>query len=126
MADRILLVMALIDGTPVAGALNFIGSEALYGRYWGAVIDKPFLHFELCYYQAIDAAIALGLDRVEAGAQGGHKLARGYEPVRTTSAHFIAHEGFRSAVADFLERERQGVAQDQLWLGERTPFRKEG
>ena len=87
-------------------------------------MDKPFLHFELCYYQAIDAAIARGLARVEAGAQGGHKLARGYEPVQTLSAHYIAHPGFRSAVADFLERERAGIAQDQLYLGERTPFKK--
>jgi len=124
MADQILLLLAFMDGTPIAGALNFIGSEALYGRYWGAVVDKPFLHFELCYYQAIDAAIAMGLKRVEAGAQGGHKLARGYEPVRTISAHFIVNEGFREAVSDFLRRERAGVAQDQLWLGERTPFRK--
>jgi len=124
MADKVLLVMAFIEGQPVAGALNFIGSEALYGRYWGAVVDKPFLHFELCYYQAIDAAIALGLKRVEAGAQGQHKLARGYKPVPTWSAHYITDPGFRSAVADFLERERRGVAQEQLWLGERTPFRK--
>ena len=124
MADRILLVMAYADGQAVAGALNFIGADALYGRYWGALVDKPFLHFELCYYQAIDAAIALGLGRVEAGAQGQHKLARGYEPVRTWSAHHIADPRFRAAVADFLERERTGVAQDQLWLGERTPFRK--
>jgi len=125
MADRIVLVLAFLDGEPVAGALNFIGADALYGRYWGALIDKRFLHFELCYYQAIDAAIALGLNRVEAGAQGGHKLARGYEPVRTFSAHYIVHEGFREAVADFLERERTGVSQDQLYLGTRTPFRKE-
>lgn len=124
MATRILLVLAFIDGAPVAGALNFIGSEALYGRYWGAAVDKPFLHFELCYYQAIDAAIALGLSRVEAGAQGGHKLARGYEPVRTVSAHHIVHEGLREAIADFLKRERAGIAQDQMWLGGRTPFRK--
>lgn len=124
MADRILLVLALIDGTPVAGALNFVGADALYGRYWGAVVDKPFLHFELCYYQAIDAAIRLGLKRVEAGAQGGHKLARGYAPVRTFSAHHIVHEGFRGAVADFLRRETAGIAQDQIHLGERTPFRK--
>lgn len=124
MGGRILLVLAFIEGHPVAGALNFIGADALYGRYWGADIDKPFLHFELCYYQAIDAALALGLDRVEAGAQGGHKLARGYEPVRTVSAHYIAHEGFREAVAEFLARERQGIAQDQLYLGARTPFRK--
>ena len=124
MADRILLLLAFTGGRPFAGALNFIGRDALYGRYWGALADKPFLHFELCYYQAIDAAIALGLKRVEAGAQGGHKLARGYEPVRTISAHHIVHEGFREAIADFLERERQGVVQDQLYLGERTPFRK--
>ena len=124
MADRILLVLAFARGEAIAGALNFIGGEALYGRYWGSIVDKPFLHFELCYYQAIDAAIALGLQRVEAGAQGQHKLARGYEPVQTWSAHYIANPGFRSAVGDFLERERAGVAQDQMWLGERTPFRK--
>jgi len=125
MADKVLLVLAFSEGTPIAGALNFIGGQALYGRYWGAVVDKPFLHFELCYYQAIDAAIELGLARVEAGAQGGHKLARGYEPVRTWSAHWIADPGFRAAVADFLERERSGVAQDQLYLAGRTPFRKD-
>ena len=124
LADRILLVLAYLGGEPVAGALNFIGADALYGRYWGAVIDKPFLHFELCYYQAIDAAIARGLARVEAGAQGQHKLARGYEPARTWSAHFIAHQGFRAAVADFLQRERAGVEAERMWLGERTPFRK--
>jgi len=124
MGDRIALVLAFVDDEPVAGALNFIGAHTLFGRYWGAVVDKPFLHFELCYYQAIDLAIALGLERVEAGAQGGHKLARGYEPVRTTSAHYIAHPGFREAVGDFLERERKGIAQDQFWLGERLPFRK--
>lgn len=124
MADRIALVLAFMDGQAVAGALNFIGAHTLFGRYWGTLIDHPFLHFELCYYQAIDLAIALRLDRVEAGAQGGHKLARGYEPVRTTSAHFIAHPGFREAVSEFLERERKGVAQEQFWLGERLPFRK--
>lgn len=125
MADRIVLVLAFIDGDPVAGALNFVGADSLFGRYWGTVIDKPFLHFELCYYQAIDAAIERGLARVEAGAQGGHKLARGYEPVTTFSAHYIPHEGFRDAVADFLRRERQGVSHDRVYLGERTPFRKE-
>jgi predicted N-acyltransferase len=126
MADQILLVLAFDQGEPVAGALNFIGGDALYGRYWGALVDKPFLHFELCYYQAIDAAIALGLSRVEAGAQGGHKLARGYEPVSTLSAHYIVHAGFREAIADFLVRERQGVEQDREWLGEKTPFKKDG
>lgn len=126
MADKILMVLAFDeDGEAIAGALNFIGTEALYGRYWGARVDKPFLHFELCYYQAIDAAIALGLSRVEAGAQGGHKLARGYAPVRTVSAHYIVHEGLRAAIADYLEQERAGIAQDQLALGDRTPFRKD-
>ncbi len=126
MGERIALVLAYLDGEPVAGALNFIGRDALYGRYWGALIEKPFLHFELCYYQAIDLAIRLGLPRVEAGAQGGHKLARGYEPVQTWSAHYIVHPGFRTAVEEFLERERAGVAQDQNYLAERTPFRKGG
>jgi uncharacterized protein len=124
MAQSILLVLACIEDTPIAGALNFIGADALYGRYWGARLDKPFLHFELCYYQAIDAAIALGLKRVEAGAQGGHKLARGYVPVQTWSAHHVAHPGFREAVADFLRRERAGVEANQLHLGEHTPYRK--
>ena len=124
MADRLLLVLALQEGQPVAGALNFIGGDALYGRYWGCSRDIRFLHFELCYYQAIDAAIELGLSRVEAGAQGGHKLARGYEPVETISAHWIADPGFREAVADFLERERAGVAADRNYLQARTPFRK--
>jgi predicted N-acyltransferase len=125
MGDKVLLVLAYERGAPIAGALNFIGADALYGRYWGCTRDKPYLHFELCYYQAIDAAIARGLKRVEAGAQGSHKLARGYEPVRTWSAHWIADAGFREAVADFLEREREGVAQESLWLGTRTPFRKD-
>jgi predicted N-acyltransferase len=124
MGDRLLLVLALREGQPVAGALNFIGGGALYGRYWGCSRDIRFLHFELCYYQAIDAAIELGLSRVEAGAQGGHKLARGYEPVETISAHWIADPGFREAVADFLERERAGVAADRNYLQARTPFRK--
>ena len=124
MGEQIALILASRDGQPIAGALNFIGSDVLYGRYWGALEDKPFLHFELCYYQAIDLAIALGLSRVEAGAQGGHKLARGYEPVQTWSAHFIAHPGFREAVAEFLERERAGIAQDQNYLAARSPFKK--
>ena len=124
MGERIALILACQDGQPIAGALNFIGPDALYGRYWGALVDKPFLHFELCYYQAIDLAIRLGLPRVEAGAQGGHKLARGYEPVQTWSAHWIADPGFRAAVADFLERERAGVAADQNHLAAHSPFRK--
>jgi predicted N-acyltransferase len=125
LGERVLLILAYAEGRPIAGALNFIGGDALYGRYWGALADKPFLHFELCYYQAIHAAIALGLSRVEAGAQGGHKLARGYEPVQTWSAHYIVKDGFREAVAEFLERERSGIAAEQLYLGARAPFRKE-
>ena len=124
MAESILLLLAFMDGKPIAGALNFIGERALYGRYWGCVLDKPFLHFELCYYRAIEEAIARGLATVEAGAQGGHKLARGYEPVETWSAHWLANPRFRDAVADFLERERRGVSTDRLLLGQHTPFRK--
>jgi len=124
LADKILLILALRDGRPIAGALNLIGADTLYGRYWGCVEDVPFLHFELCYYQAIDFAIAHGLRRVEAGAQGGHKLARGYKPVRTWSAHYIADDNFRAAVNRFLVQERQAVGADREWLGERTPFRK--
>ena len=124
MGDAILMILALKDGEPIAGALNFIGGDAIYGRYWGCSEDRRFLHFELCYYQAIDAAIERGLNRVEAGAQGGHKLARGYEPVTTWSAHWIADPGFRDAVAEFLEREREGIQVDQMYLGERTPFKK--
>ncbi len=119
-----LLFLALQGGEPIAGAMNVIGHDALYGRYWGCTREVRFLHFELSYYQAIDAAIELGLARVEAGAQGGHKLARGYEPVRTTSAHWIADPGFRAVIADFLDRERAGVAADANYLETRTPFRK--
>lgn len=124
MPDRVLLVLACRDGVPIAGALNLIGADTLYGRYWGAIEEVPFLHFELCYYQAIDAAIARGLQTVEAGAQGSHKLARGYEPVATWSAHFIPDPGFRAAVADYLERERVAVAREIEFLGEMTPFRR--
>jgi len=125
MGDQVILLLAYDEiGKPVAGALNFAGEEALFGRYWGCLVDKPFLHFELCYYRAIDIAIELGLKRVEAGAQGGHKLARGYEPTSTVSMHYIADPRFRAAVADFLAHERRGIEMDQLQLGRRTPFRK--
>jgi uncharacterized protein len=124
MADRIMLVLAKREGRTIAGALNFIGGDALFGRYWGCAEDVPFLHFELCYYQAIDAAIRLGLARVEAGAQGEHKLARGYVPVATVSAHYIADPGFREAVSDFLVRERRAVEREIEFLGEMGPFKK--
>lgn len=124
MAERVLLMLALRGGRPIAGALNMIGADTLYGRYWGAEEEVPFLHFELCYYQAIDAAIALGLNRVEAGAQGSHKLARGYRPVPTWSAHFIPDAGFRRAVADFLKRESLAVEADRHHLDAHAPFRK--
>jgi uncharacterized protein len=124
MADKVLLILALRNGQPIAGALNLIGGDALYGRYWGCTDDVPFLHFELCYYQAIDAAIAHGLSRVEAGAQGEHKLARGYVPVPTWSAHYIPDPGFRNAIEDFLERERRAVEREIEFLGEMGPFRK--
>jgi predicted N-acyltransferase len=124
MGDKVLLLLAFHDGQPIAGALNLIGENALYGRYWGCSVDKPFLHFELCYYRAIDAAIERGLKWVEAGAQGGHKLVRGYEPVATTSYHYIADPGFRKAIKDYLDQERRGIAMEQLQLAQRTPFRK--
>lgn len=124
MADQVLLVLAERDRRPIAGALNLIGADTLYGRYWGCTEDVPFLHFELCYYQAIDAAIARGLATVEAGAQGEHKLARGYEPTPTWSAHYIPDPAFRHAVADFLAREREAVAADRDFLAEMVPFRK--
>lgn len=124
MGDKVLLILAEREGRPIAGALNLIGADALYGRYWGAIEEVPFLHFELCYYQAIDAAIGRGLARVEAGAQGEHKLARGYAPVTTWSAHYIPDPGFRRAVADFLVRERAAVEHEQEYLGELMPFRR--
>jgi predicted N-acyltransferase len=124
LGDRVLLILALRDGRPIAGALNLIGADALYGRYWGASEEVPFLHFELCYYQAIDAAIARRLAKVEAGAQGGHKLARGYVPTPTWSAHYLPDPRFREAVAAYLEAERQAVAEDIAVLDEMTPFKK--
>ncbi len=124
MADDILLVMAKREGHYIAGAINFIGSDTLFGRHWGCIEEHPFLHFEVCYHQAIDFALAKGLKKVEAGAQGEHKLARGYQPVTTHSAHFIAHAGLRRAVADYLEHERREVEHIGEYLGEHTPFRK--
>ena len=124
LPDKVLLMMAKREGRPIAGALNLIGSHALYGRNWGAIEEHPFLHFELCYYQAIEWGIAHGMARVEAGAQGEHKLARGYEPVTTRSAHWIENGSFRRAVEDYLVRERAQVAHDVEVLAEYTPFRK--
>jgi predicted N-acyltransferase len=125
MADRILLVMAKRAGQWIAGAINFIGGDTLYGRNWGAVEHHPFLHFELCYYQAIDYAIHHKLSRVEAGAQGEHKLARGYLPHTTYSAHFIANPGLRRAVAEYLARERAYVQAVGEELAAAAPFRKD-
>jgi uncharacterized protein len=124
MADRCLLILAYDGKKAVAGALNMIGSETLYGRYWGRALDKPFLHFEICYYQAIEFAIERGLAHVEAGAQGEHKLARGYEPSLTRSAHWIGHTGLRDAVAKYLDREREAVEGGIDELAAFSPFRK--
>ena len=123
LSERLLLFLALRNGEPIAGALNLIGQDTLYGRYWGAVEEVQFLHFELCYYQAIDWAIANGLRYVQAGAQGEHKLARGYEPVITKSAHFIADPGFRRAVENFLEEERRAIDAEMAWLRGALPYR---
>ena len=124
MADRIALVMAFRDDTPIAGALNFIGRDALYGRQWGALEEVPFLHFELCYYQAIEFAIQHGLSRVEAGAQGEHKIARGYLPSPVYSAHWIADPALRTPVARYLEQERRGVeAEIAAMTEELSPYR---
>jgi predicted N-acyltransferase len=125
IADRILLVMAKRSGRFIAGALNFIGSDALYGRHWGTIEHHPFLHFELCYYQAIEYAIAHRLARVEAGAQGEHKIARGYVPVTTCSAHHIADSALRRAIADYLRRERAYIEAVGRELAEAVPFRKD-
>jgi len=126
LGRRVVLMYAENNGVPVAGALNLAGSEALYGRNWGCRGDWPFLHFELCYYRAIDWAIAHGLQRVEAGAQGRHKIQRGYLPKPTYSAHWIAHAGLRRAVGNFLEEEREGIRADMRSLAEESPFRKDG
>lgn len=124
MADRLLLVLCYRGDHPIAGALNIIGDDTLYGRYWGCAEDVPFLHFETCYYQAMDFAIAHKLPKVEAGAQGMHKLARGYAPVTTYSAHWITHPGLRQAVADYLQVERTHTEEEQRLLVEHLPFRK--
>jgi uncharacterized protein len=123
MGDKLLLFLACRGGLPIAGALNFVGPETLYGRYWGTIDEVPFLHFELCYYQAIEWAIGHGLQSVQAGAQGEHKVARGYEPVVTRSAHFIPNRSFRNAISDFLEAEREGVAAEVEWLRRDLPYR---
>jgi hypothetical protein len=124
LAEQILLIFATEDGVPIAGALNMIGGDRLLGRYWGTTSPRPMLHFETCYYQAIDFAIEHGLQTVEAGAQGGHKLARGYVPETTYSAHWIAHEGLSQAIEDYLDRERAMVDRESDFLRGRTPFRK--
>jgi len=124
MGDKIALVMAKRAGRYIAGAINFMGSDALYGRHWGAIEHHPFLHFELCYYQAIEFAISRGLKRVEAGAQGEHKLARGYMPVTTHSAHHIGDPALRRAIADYLKRERAYVEMAGHELAAAAPFRK--
>ena len=124
MGDAVVLILALQDRQPIAGALNLVGADTLYGRYWGAIAEVPFLHFELSYYCAIDFAIAHGLSSVQAGAQGEHKLARGYEPVVTSSLHYIPDPAFRRAVADFLVREREAIASEVEWARESLPYRR--
>jgi predicted N-acyltransferase len=126
LGDRVVLMVAEQDGEPVAGALNLLGADALHGRNWGSVVDAPFLHFELCYYRAIDFAIEHSLARVEAGAQGEHKIQRGYLPVPTYSAHWIAHGGLRAAIADFLDRERPAMLREMEALATLSPFRQVG
>ena len=123
MGDSVLLFLACRDRRPIAAALNFVGQDILYGRYWGCTEEVPFLHFELCYYRAIEWAIENGLKSVQAGAQGEHKVSRGYEPVITKSAHFIPNRSFRDAVAQFLEAEREGVAAEIEWLRRELPYR---
>jgi uncharacterized protein len=125
MADKVVLVMAEADGRPVGGALNLKGDDTLYGRYWGCLESHAFLHFEACYYQAIDYAITHDLQRVEAGAQGDHKIQRGYMPVPTFSAHWIVDPGFRRAIDDYLKRERPAIEQEIEGLKQYSPFRKE-
>ncbi len=125
MADKIILMMCERGGVYIAGALNFLGEDTIYGRHWGCIEDHPFLHFETCYYQAIEYAIAHNLKCVEAGAQGPHKIARGYKPTKTYSAHYLRDEGFHKAVDNFLQMETREVDAHIDYLGERTPFKKE-
>lgn len=125
LGEQCLLFMAYLGGRPIGGALNLVGGDTLYGRYWGASEDVPFLHFELSYYRAIEWAIEHGLACVQAGAQGEHKLARGYEPVLTRSAHFLPDPGFRRAVADFLAREDEMIAAEFEWSREALPYRSD-
>jgi len=124
LGNRVILILAKRAGRYIAGALNLAGSDTLYGRHWGCVEDHPFLHFEVCYYQAIDYALAMGLSRVEAGAQGAHKLARGYLPTTTYSAHFIANASFRDAIDRYLAQERVAVARENEALAEHAPFKR--
>jgi predicted N-acyltransferase len=126
MAERVVLMFAYDGHRPIAGTLNLVGADTLYGRYWGATQNVPFLHFELCYYQAIDYAIAHKLMTVEAGAQGEHKLARGYVPSITRSVHWIGHPGLRDAIDRFLKQERAAVLREQMALDELTPFKRAG
>lgn len=123
LGDAVLLMLAYRGSRRIAGALNFVGQDTLYGRYWGCTEEVPFLHFELCYYQAVEWAVEHGLSSVQAGAQGEHKVARGYEPVVTKSAHFIPNRSFRKAVAEFVEAEREAVAAEVDWLRSELPYR---
>jgi predicted N-acyltransferase len=122
----VVLIVAEAKGQLVGGALNLVGTDTLYGRYWGCVAEFNFLHFEACYYRAIDFAIERGLKKVEAGAQGPHKIQRGYLPCTTYSAHWIADPGFRNAVDRFLRHETEEVRQEMAYLAERSPFRQDG
>lgn len=126
MANDLVLTLAYNEGSkqPIAGALHFIGGDTLFGRYWGCTQQAKFLHFECCYYQAIEYAITHGLSRIEAGAQGHHKLARGYEPVPTFSAHYIPDAGFHEAIRHYLEQERRGVSEEISALKDYTPYKK--
>ncbi|MFL6724447.1 MAG: GNAT family N-acetyltransferase [Sphingomicrobium sp.] len=125
MGENALMFLALDDGRPIAGALNFIGADTLYGRYWGTLEDRPFLHFELSYYRAIEWVIANGFQTIQAGAQGEHKLARGYEPVITPSVHFLPDAAFRRAVATFLEGEREAIRLELEWARGALPYRSD-